>query len=99
GDHVDLTRRRILQAGGVLGVAALLTACGGGSPGVQPSTTTGGGTLRVGALGRTGAITRDPHGTQSNESDYLIVSLLYDTLTIPALKPNTAPRLAASWTH
>lgn len=96
---MDLTRRRILQAGGVLGVAALLTACGGGSPGVQPSTTTGGGTLRVGALGRTGAITRDPHGTQSNESDYLIVSLLYDTLTIPALKPNTAPRLAASWTH
>lgn len=96
---MDLTRRRILQAGGVLGVAALLTACGGGSPGVQPSTTTGGGTLRVGALGRTGAITRDPHGTQSNESDYLILSLLYDTLTIPALKPNTAPRLAASWTH
>lgn len=96
---MDLTRRRILQAGGVLGVAALLTACGGGSPGVQPSTTTGGGTLRVGALGRTGAITRDPHGTQSNESDYLILSLLYDTLTIPALEPNTAPRLAASWTH
>lgn len=97
---MDLTRRRILQAGGVLGVAALLTACGGGSPGAQPTTTTtGGGTLRVGALGRTGAITRDPHGTQSNESDYLILSLLYDTLTIPALKPNTAPRLAASWTH
>lgn len=95
---MDLTRRRILQAGGVLGVAALLTACGGESPGAQPSTATG-GTLRVGALGRTGAITRDPHGTQSNESDYLILSLLYDTLTIPALKPNTAPRLAASWTH
>ena len=56
-----------------------------------------GGTLRVGALGRASAITRDPHGTQANESDYLIIALVFDTLTVPGAKTNTAPRLAASW--
>ncbi|MFE2304450.1 ABC transporter substrate-binding protein [Streptomyces sp. NPDC059445] len=56
-----------------------------------------GGTLRVGALGKAAAITRDPHGTQANESDYLIISLIYDTLAIPGDTSNTVPRLAASW--
>jgi peptide/nickel transport system substrate-binding protein len=51
----------------------------------------------VGALGRASAITRDPHGTQTNESDYLIISLVYDTLTVPGAKPSTVPRLAAGW--
>lgn len=58
-----------------------------------------GGTLRIGALGRAGALTRDPHGTQGNESDYLILALVYDTLTVPGAGPNTKPRLAASWEH
>lgn len=97
-----LNRRQLLVAGGGIGAGAVLAACtseGSGSPAPQASggTPKKGGTLRVGALGRAGAITRDPHGTQSNESDYLVIALVYDTLTVPAAKPNTGPRLAASW--
>ncbi|MBZ4320451.1 ABC transporter substrate-binding protein [Streptomyces huiliensis] len=101
---MELNRRQLLCTGGGIGAAALLTACGAGdtpSPGAaegSPARPKRGGTLRVGALGRASAITRDPHGTQANESDYLILSLVYDTLTVPGAKPNTLPRLAASWT-
>ncbi|MDX3313886.1 ABC transporter substrate-binding protein [Streptomyces sp. NPDC054884] len=101
---MDLTRRQLLWAGGAVGATALLAACGGGDDAKPSGSATGGsakprkgGTLRVGALGRAGAITRDPHGSQANESDYLIISLVYDTLTVPGAKPNTAPRIAASW--
>ncbi|MFF5361888.1 ABC transporter substrate-binding protein [Streptomyces scabiei] len=100
---MDLTRRQLLWAGGAIGAGVMLTACGGGDEKPTASATGDsakprkGGTLRVGALGRAGAITRDPHGSQANESDYLIISLLYDTLTVPGTKPNTEPRLAASW--
>ncbi|MFE7762531.1 ABC transporter substrate-binding protein [Streptomyces sp. NPDC057438] len=100
---MDLTRRQLLWAGGAVGAGVLLTACGGDDEKPTASATGDsakprkGGTLRVGALGRAGAITRDPHGSQANESDYLIISLLYDTLTVPGAKPNTEPRLAASW--
>ncbi|WP_055523746.1 ABC transporter substrate-binding protein [Streptomyces graminilatus] len=101
---MDLTRRRLLWAGAALTTASVLTACGSGA-GDQPAGSAGGGsakprkggTLRVGALGRASAVTRDPHGVQSNESDYLIISLVYDALTVPGARPNTAPRLAASW--
>lgn len=102
---MDLTRRQLLWAGGAIGAGVMLTACGGGDEKPTASATGDsakprkGGTLRVGALGRAGAITRDPHGSQANESDYLIISLLYDTLTVPGAKPNTEPRLAASWKH
>lgn len=98
---MDFTRRQMLLAGAALGSAALLTACqdGGGTAstgaGNRPRP---GGTLRVGALGRASAITRDPHGNQGNESDYLVIALRYDTLTAPGAKSNTAGRLAASWT-
>jgi peptide/nickel transport system substrate-binding protein len=99
---VDLTRRQLLWAGGAIGAGAMLTACGGDEKPTASATGDSakprkGGTLRVGALGRAGAITRDPHGSQANESDYLIISLVYDTLTVPGAKPNTEPRLAASW--
>ncbi|MFJ5306859.1 ABC transporter substrate-binding protein [Streptomyces sp. NPDC088350] len=101
---MDLTRRQLLWTGGAAGAAALLAACGGGNDAEPAGSATGGsakprkgGTLRVGALGHAAAITRDPHGTQANESDYLILSLVYDTLTVPGAKPNTAPRLATSW--
>ncbi|MFE7031312.1 ABC transporter substrate-binding protein [Streptomyces sp. NPDC057621] len=101
---MDLTRRQLLWAGAALTTATVLTACGSGGdaePNGSADDTSAkprkGGTLRVGALGRASAVTRDPHGTQSNESDYLILSLVHDALTVPGAKPNTAPRLAASW--
>lgn len=102
GDKVDLSRRQLLMTAGGAGLVALLAACGGGNdtkPAAQPAQgkPASGGTLRIGALGRANAITRDPHGTQANESDYLIISLLYDTLTAPGATENTAPRLATSW--
>ncbi|GAA1957334.1 ABC transporter substrate-binding protein [Amycolatopsis minnesotensis] len=53
--------------------------------------------MRVGAIGKAAAIVRDPFGVQPNDSDYLILSLLYDTVTIPAKSPLVAPRLATRW--
>ncbi|MGW6013108.1 ABC transporter substrate-binding protein [Streptomyces sp. NPDC055210] len=101
---MDLSRRQLLWAGAALTTASALTACGSGGD-AEPNGSTDdpsakprkGGTLRVGTLGRASALTRDPHGTQSNESDYLILSLVYDALTVPGAGPNTAARLAASW--
>jgi peptide/nickel transport system substrate-binding protein len=100
---VELTRRRLLGTGAALGIGILLASCGsegaGGSAGaaspVGPPRS--GGTLSTGALGRASSITRDPHGVQVNDSDYLILSLLYDTLTVPGSSPIVAPRLAIRW--
>lgn len=99
---MDINRRQLLLAGGAIGATALLAACSSGAEDTDTAPAGGskpksGGALRVGALGRASAITRDPHGTQANESDYLILALIYDTLTIPGANPNTKPRLAASW--
>jgi peptide/nickel transport system substrate-binding protein len=100
---VELTRRRLLGAGAALGTSILLSSCGaagtGGSAGdaAPAGPPRPGGTLRVGALGRASSITRDPHGVQVNESDYLILSLLYDTLIVPGSSPIVAPRLATRW--
>ncbi|RSS57816.1 ABC transporter substrate-binding protein [Streptomyces sp. WAC07061] len=101
---MNMNRRQVLWAGGAIGTGALLAACssGDGDGKAGPAAGSGdkpksGGTLRIGALGRAGAVTRDPHGSQANESDYLVIALVHDTLTIPGDKPNTAPRLAASW--
>ncbi|MET7508484.1 ABC transporter substrate-binding protein [Streptomyces albidoflavus] len=102
---MGVTRRQLLWAGTGIGVAGFLAACGGGGGDPQGAAATdasaakprSGGTLRVGALGRASAITRDPHGTQANESDYLILALVFDTLTVPGADTSTAPRLAASW--
>ncbi|MFJ6573382.1 ABC transporter substrate-binding protein [Streptomyces sp. NPDC091292] len=100
---MDFNRRQVLLAGGAIGTAALLAACSSGGDGTANGSAGDGGkpkkggTLRIGALGRAGAITRDPHGTQGNESDYLVLALVYDTLTVPGADPNTKPRLAASW--
>ncbi|MGG7572825.1 ABC transporter substrate-binding protein [Streptomyces sirii] len=97
---MDVNRRQVLWAGGAIGAAALLAACSGSgetSAGATGGTPRRGGTLRVGALGRASAVTRDPHATQANESDYLIIALVHDTLTAPGAKTNTVPRLAARW--
>lgn len=94
------SRRRLLQAGAATGATLLLSACGsrGSSSGPEPAgPPRQGGTLRVGAPGSVSSITRDPHGTQNNDSDYLILSLIYDTLTVPGKSPNVAPRLATRW--
>ncbi|OEJ41551.1 ABC transporter substrate-binding protein [Streptomyces agglomeratus] len=99
---MEMNRRQVLWAGGATVTTALLAACSGnGGTSAEPAGADAkprkGGTLRIGALGRAGAITRDPHGTQANESDYLIISLVHDTLTAPGAKTNTAPRLATAW--
>jgi len=97
---VTMSRRRLLQGGAAVGTTLFLAACGAGgsAPAQGPAgPPRAGGTLTLGALGRASAVTRDPHGVQVNESDYLILSLLYDTLTVPGSSPIVAPRLAASW--
>ncbi|MFF1870193.1 ABC transporter substrate-binding protein [Streptomyces sp. CB03911] len=102
---MGVTRRQLLWAGAGIGVVGALAACSSGTGGSKDTAASGsapeqprtGGTLKVGALGKASAVTRDPHGSQANESDYLIISLLYDTLATPGQKTNTAPRLAASW--
>ncbi|MEU1312485.1 ABC transporter substrate-binding protein [Streptomyces cinnamoneus] len=97
---MDFTRRQALLTGAGIGAATLLSACDSG--GTASSDTENkprrGGTLRVGALGRASAVTRDPHGNQGNESDYLVIALVHDTLTAPGAKANTTGRLATSWT-
>ncbi|MGW5861269.1 ABC transporter substrate-binding protein [Streptomyces sp. NPDC055239] len=102
---MGVTRRQLLWAGTGIGAAGILAACSGGSgdskgaaaSGAEAGKPRAGGTLRVGALGRASAITRDPHGTQANESDYLVLALVFDTLTVPGDKANTVSRLASSW--
>ncbi|MFC9292937.1 ABC transporter substrate-binding protein [Streptomyces sp. NPDC057011] len=102
---MDFNRRQLLWTGGAIGAAALLTSCssGSGDTGTEKAAAgdgkpKSGGTLRIGALGRAGALTRDPHGNQANESDYLVIALTFDTLAVPGAETNTVPRLAASWT-
>lgn len=96
-----MSRRRLLQTGTAVGTTLLLSSCSAGGSSTSGQTAVGpprpGGTLRVGAVGRASSITRDPHGVQVNESDYLILSLLYDTLTVPDSSPIVAPRLATRW--
>ncbi|MFC8448625.1 ABC transporter substrate-binding protein [Kitasatospora sp. NPDC057223] len=102
---MSVTRRQLLWAGAGIGAAGALAACSSGTGGSKDAAASGasseqprsGGTLKVGALGKASAVTRDPHGSQANESDYLILSLVYDTLAVPGESTNTAPRLATGW--
>lgn len=85
----------MLASGAGLGVVLALAACGQGS---EPTgVARRGGTLRVGALGATARAQIDPHGNLSNDSDFLVASLVYDALTVPGADPVVAPRLARSW--
>jgi peptide/nickel transport system substrate-binding protein len=96
---MELTRRRLLGLGTGVGTGLLLAACGGGQPapaGGPAGAPRAGGVLRVGALGTVAAAVRDPHASISNESDFLILALVYDALTVPGTQ-QTAPRLASSW--
>ncbi|MBY8859243.1 ABC transporter substrate-binding protein [Nocardia sp. CA2R105] len=98
GSSVSLSRRRFLGVGlAGAGATLALAACGSGPGGAgEPRS---GGTLRIGALGQPSKIERDPHQTLSNDSDFLITSLVFDALTVPGANPNVAPRLAARWTQ
>jgi peptide/nickel transport system substrate-binding protein len=96
---MELTRRRLLGLGAGVSTGLLLAACGGGQPTVAGGPTGAprpGGVLRVGALGSVAAAVRDPHASISNESDFLVLALVYDALTVPGTQ-QTAPRLASSW--
>lgn len=94
-------RRRALLL--VVAFAVLAVACSSGSDDNSSSDAASasagprdGGTLRVGALGKTSAVVRDPHENIPNESDFIILSLVYEALTVPGEDPVTA-RLASSW--
>ncbi len=84
-----MTRRRLLGAGLGVSAALALGACGRAAGDT--------GTLRVGALGKASALQQDPHANLSNESDFLIASLIYEPLTVPGVDPTVRPRLAAAW--
>ncbi|WP_181696661.1 ABC transporter substrate-binding protein [Nocardia sp. GTS18] len=92
---MGFTRRQLLQSGIGLTAVLLAAACTSGEE--SNGTVKPGGTLRVGALGTAARSERDPHANLSNESDFLIASLVYDALTVPGDNPNVVPRLAARW--
>ncbi|MFD3594625.1 ABC transporter substrate-binding protein [Nocardia sp. NPDC058640] len=91
---MSFTRRQLFRSG--VGVTALLLAAACTSDD-RAGTAQRGGTLRVGALGTASRSERDPHANLSNDSDFLIASLVYDALTVPGGDPNVAPRLASRW--
>ncbi|MFI9401335.1 ABC transporter substrate-binding protein [Nocardia sp. NPDC052316] len=92
---MGLNRRQLLQSGLGIGAVIFVAACSKGTDSSGPAQR--GGTLRVGALGTAARIERDPHANLSNDSDFLITSLVYDALTVPGADPNVAPRLATRW--
>ncbi|MFE3189824.1 ABC transporter substrate-binding protein [Nocardia sp. NPDC059240] len=91
---MEFSRRRFFAASGVGAAGLVAVACGGSGGNAR-----GGGVLRVGALGKSAKIERDPHRTLSNDSDFLIASLVFDALTVPGANPTVAPRLASGWTQ
>lgn len=96
GSAVDVNRRQLFKAGLGLGAILTLAACGSDTS-TDPGAPRSGGTLRVGAIGKSAKAERDPHATLSNDSDFLIMSLVYDPLTVPGADPNVVPRLASKW--
>lgn len=92
---MNFNRRQLLRSGVGVGAVLFLAACSDPADPAGPARR--GGTLRVGAIGSASRIERDPHANLSNDSDFLITSLVYDALTVPGGNPNIAPRLATRW--
>ncbi|MGW4719581.1 ABC transporter substrate-binding protein [Nocardia sp. NPDC004260] len=90
-----LNRRDLLRSSLGVGAVLLVAACSDDAEVSGPARR--GGTLRVGALGTAARIERDPHANLSNDSDFLVTSLVYDALTVPGGNPNVVPRLANRW--
>lgn len=96
---MELSRRTFVGGSLGLGAALALGACGSESAdsGAATATPKPGGTLRIGALGQASGVVSDPFGLLGNDSDMLILSLVYDPLTVPGQSSNVMPRLATSW--
>ncbi|WP_431956799.1 ABC transporter substrate-binding protein [Nocardia lijiangensis] len=92
---MEFNRRQLLRSSVGVGAILFVAACGDNADSNGPAKR--GGTLRVGALGTAARIERDPHANLSNDSDFLIASLVYDALTVPGVQANTVARLASSW--
>lgn len=97
-----LTRRTLL-GGTALASFSALSSCGRSARDRERSAASDGpvqcgGVLRVGAIGDRSKLMQDPHGLLGNDSDFLIMSLAFDPLTIPGEDTNVQPRQAASWT-
>lgn len=93
-------RRDLLKAGAALAAVSTLGSCAlPGSDSGKPNGSKTGGTLRLGSVGQQSNIVRDPHQRVPNASDFLILSLIYDPLTVPGgVSQQIAPRLASKWT-
>jgi peptide/nickel transport system substrate-binding protein len=95
-----LTRRQLLGASLATGAGVLLGACAPMADErslrrrLRPAAKA---TLRVGALGRRADIQRDPHGIVRNDSDLLVLNLVYDTMTVPGRSLVTSARLMNDW--
>jgi peptide/nickel transport system substrate-binding protein len=97
---VPAVNRRAFLGGSIgIGAALTLSACGAnsGAPKRVGGLVQTGGTLRIGALGQASAVVSDPFESLVNDSDMLIMSLVYDALTVPGKNPNVVGRLATSW--
>lgn len=87
---MSVSRRTALRLGLLGGLAfAAAPGCSARRPPAD--------TLRVGALGPVAAATTNPYSTFTGDFDMLLMSLVFDPLTVPGGDTQVAPRLASSW--
>jgi peptide/nickel transport system substrate-binding protein len=85
-----VSRRTAMRLGLMGGLA--LAAAPGCSHRQSPADT-----LRVGALGPASAATTNPYSTFAGDFDMVLMSLVFDPLTVPGGATQVAPRMAVSW--